>query len=721
MDFRIGIDVMTTETACLSSIWPTDGAVRAYYAEHGRERAYRPIAPADGAVYDAMIEIDLAAVEPMIAMPFHPSKAHTIRELNENAADILREAELDAERQFGGKVKLRLTDKISGGSGGGGSGGNANVVPAKAVGATLAYGKLPGANLALGNLLSSGSGGSTGNLLSGGSGGGGGRGSGAWIQADQGIIAGCAGGMYDNIREAAAILGGASVGDGYFSLSVYPPSTPVSLQLMQSGALQALAEAGALIKPCFCGPCFGAGDVPANNGLSVRHTTRNFPNREGSSPGDGQLAAVALMDARSIAATARNFGRITPADELDYDAPSEPAPPYSAGIYAKRVYNGVGRPDAGAELRFGPNIADWPKIDAMGESLMLRIASVLDDPVTTTDELIPSGETASYRSNPQKLAGFALARRDPQYVPRARAIREIEERRGRGDVAAELAEAIGALRANAKLAPAKAADASLAYGKLPAGNLLSAGSEGNASLTPGDSLSAGSEGNANLAYGDLLSIGSNANLPPAKSADDKLAYGKLPDANLANARLALGNLLSSEAGGDTSVVANMQVASVIFARKPGDGSAREQAASCQRVLGGGANICYEYATKRYRSNLINWGMMPFTIGGGAAPSGAAPDNAASAGAASGEAAPDSASAGALSSETAFSGMPGDWIYVPSARSRLAAGESVFPAKLISGGSVADIELRAEGLTPDERDIILAGCLMNYYAAKAGGA
>jgi aconitate hydratase len=528
MDFRIGLDVMTTETACLSSIWQTDGAVRAYYEEHGRPDAYRPLAPADGAAYSGMIAIDLAAAEPMIALPFHPSKAHTIRAFKENAADMLHEAEADAERRFGGKARLRLSDKLQGGE----------------------------------------------------------------LMADQGIIAGCAGGMYDNISEAAAILRGASTGDGYFSLSVYPPSTPVSLQLMESGALRDLTEAGAVIKPCFCGPCFGAGDVPANNAFSVRHTTRNFPNREGSSPADGQLASVALMDARSIAATARNHGRLTAADEIEYEAPRGPVPPFNASIYEKRVYSGFGRPDPAAELRFGPNIADWPKIGALGENLLLRLASVIHDAVTTTDELIPSGETSSYRSNPLKLASFALARRDPQYVALARAARELEERRARGDCDPELLEALAALRASGCL-------------------------DGGASA-------------------------------------EELA-------------------------------ASVQVASAIFARKPGDGSAREQAASCQRVLGGGANICYEYATKRYRSNVINWGMLPFTLDEGAP----------------------------------FRAQPGDWLYVPSARARVLAGEGIFPAKLVlGGGRVTDIELRMDALTPDERDIVLAGCLMNYYNSIA---
>jgi aconitate hydratase len=662
MDFRMGIDVMTTETACLSSIWRTDadGAVRAYYAEHGREGAYRPLAPAEGAVYDSMISIDLAAVEPMIAMPFHPSKAYTIRALRENAADILRDVELDAERQFGGKARLSLVGKARAG-GGSGAGGAA--------------------------------GGGAGHVAGHGSPGG------AYVEADQGIIAGCAGGLFDNIREAAAILGGASVGDGYFSLSVYPPSTPVSLQLMQSGDAQALAEAGALIKPCFCGPCFGAGDVPANNGLSIRHTTRNFPNREGSSPGDGQLAAVALMDARSIAATARNGGRITPADELEYDAPSGSPPPYSAGIYEKRVYNGFGRPDAGAELRLGPNIADWPKLEPLGESLMLRIASAIRDPVTTSDELIPSGETASYRSNPMKLAGFALARRDPRYVPLARSIREIEERRARGDAAGDLAAAIGALEAAGCLAaaadPAAPAPSGTATGATasayaaPGSGATADAYAGPVAPAPSGTATGDAAGAATVgAATEGATAGNAATAAPSAPATAATAAAYAAPGSGAAADAYAAPLAPDAPGGGqrlAAATASMQVASAIFARKPGDGSAREQAASCQRVLGGGANICCEYATKRYRSNLINWGMLPFTLAGGAD----------------------------------FEGEPGDWVYVPGARARLAAGEPSFPAKLIRGGRVEGIELRAEGLSPEERDIILAGCLMNYYASKRG--
>ncbi|MDR0637243.1 MAG: hydratase [Treponema sp.] len=520
MDFRIGIDVMTTETACLSSIWETDEQVRAYYAAHGREDQYRELHPAMDASYHSMISIDLSKIEPMIAMPFHPSKAYTIRQANANAADILAAVEKDAAQQFAGtkaKAALHLVDKIDRASG--------------------------------------------------------------RIRVDQGIIAGCAGGMYDNIREAAAILNDASIGADYFSLSIYPPSAPVNLQLIEAGIEQRLMEAGALFKPCFCGPCFGAGDVPANNGFSIRHTTRNFPNREGSRPSDGQLATVALMDARSIAATARAGGLLTAATEIDYAQDNAPVPPFNANIYEKRVYNGFGKPSDVA-LRFGPNIADWPKIDPLGDRLLLRLVSVIRDPVTTTDELIPSGETSSYRSNPLKLAEFTLSRRDPAYVGRAKAVQALNAAQKAGNCPAEARDAL--------------------------------------------------------------------------------------------ARVFLT---------DNEAVAT-QIASAVFAMKPGDGSAREQAASCQRVLGGGANISYEYATKRYRSNLINWGILPFTLDVG----------------------------------TLFDAEPNDWVYVPDVRAGIEQGKTAFSAKLIrANGQVAELTLHIAALTPDERDIILSGCLMNYYA------
>ena len=517
MDYRIGIDVMTTETACLSSIWETDGAVEEYLAIHGRPDQYESLHPYEGAYYDSMITIDLSKVEPMAALPFHPSEAYPIRELMENPGDILREVEKQAADQFGDKVNLNLTDKLVDGK----------------------------------------------------------------IVVDQGVIAGCAGGMYDNIAEAAAILDGHDVGSGYFSLSIYPPSVPVNLELIQNGVQQSLLEAGALFKPCFCGPCFGAGDVPANNGLSIRHTTRNFPNREGSKPGDGQLAGVVLMDARSIAATARNHGVLTPATQVSYPQPKQGKRTFDARVYDRRVYFGFGKPQADYDLKFGPNIAEWPKIPALADNMLMQVASVLRDPVTTTDELIPSGETSSYRSNPMKLASFALSRRDPDYVPRALATQEMETARQAGSAA-----------------------------------------------------------------------------PAVKDALTKL-------------------------GLDDNALATMQIGSVIFANKPGDGSAREQAASCQRVLGGCANICYEFATKRYRSNCVNWGMLPFTLAEG----------------------------------DEFTCQPGDFIYVPDVKAKVEQGDDVFPAKAVTAEGVKDLTLYLKNTTGEERELLLTGCLMNHYAAQ----
>ena len=518
MDYRIGIDVMTTETACLSSIWQTDGKVEEYYAIHGRPEDYKELKPAEGAVYDAMIEIDLSTIEPMAALPFHPSEAVTIRELRENAGDILRAVERRVEKQYGGKVGLSLTDK-------------------------LADGKL---------------------------------------RVQQGIIAGCAGGMYDNLAEAAAILDAmGGLGSGGFNLSAYPPSIPVELELTRSGISEKLLSAGVTLKPCFCGPCFGAGDVPANNAFSIRHTTRNFPNREGSKPGDGQLSAVLLMDARSIAATAANGGVLTPATEIDYTAPAQGKRAYDRGPYEKRVWFGWSKAEPEAALQFGPNIVPWPEIPVLPENLLLELASVIHDPVTTTDELIPSGETSSYRSNPIKLASFALSRRDPEYVGRAQRIQKLEHERAKGVFSQHLGAALGML------------------------------------------------------------------------------------------------------GYDHRVWRDTGIASVIFAEKPGDGSAREQAASCQRVLGGGANICREYATKRYRSNCVNWGMLPFTI---------APD-------------------------TPFDYAPGDLIFLPGIRKAVEGGAEKIAAKVLRHGRSVDIELLLPGFTKEEREIVLAGCLMNWYKTR----
>ena len=516
IDFRNGIDVMTTETTCLSSIWETDEITRGFFETHGRPQDYAELHPGREAWYDKMITIELDKVEPMIALPFHPSNAYPIREFLANAKELLEKVEQDAARRFP-KAHVKLTDKLHDG--------------------------------------------------------------GVW--ADQGVIAGCSGGLFDNITEAADILRGGSTGNGEFSLNVYPTSVPVSLALTRNGATAQLLEAGAVIKPSFCGPCFGAGDVPANNGLSLRHTTRNFPNREGSKPGEGQFAAVCLMDARSIAATAANGGRITPATDMDYVAEPQPYH-FDRAVYDNRIYYGFGKADPSVELVMGPNITDWPKMYPLTENLLVELAAVIHDPVTTTDELIPSGETSSYRSNPLRLAEFTLSRRVPEYVGHAK------------DIAAQEAER---------------------------------------------------------------------------------REGKLPE--------HLKAVLS--AVGDAAALAGTtQFGSAVFANKPGDGSAREQAASCQKVLGGFANICYSYATKRYRSNCINWGILPFTIDEG----------------------------------TPFDYADGDCVFVPDVRRAVGEAREDIPAKVIrKDGSVEDLMLHIRGLTQDEREIILDGCLMNYYAAR----
>ena len=516
IDFRNGIDVMTTETTCLSSIWETDEETKRFFEIHGRPEAYKPLHPADGAYYDRMIEINLSEIEPMIALPFHPSNAYTIREFLANAEELLAGVEAEAKKRWP-KADVHLLEKIHDGA----------------------------------------------------------------VWADQGIIAGCAGGMFDNIDEASQIMDGGSIGSSYFTMNVYPTSVPVSLALTRMGVTERLLETGTIIKPSFCGPCFGAGDVPANNGLSLRHTTRNFPNREGSKPGEGQFAGVCLMDARSIAATAKNGGRITPADALDYEPERHPYV-FDKTVYARRVYNGFGHPQPETKLIMGPNITDWPKMYELGENLLLELAAVIHDPVTTTDELIPSGETSSYRSNPLRLAEFTLSRRVPDYVPRAKKIAALEAER-RADSSPEALRAV------------------LAH------------------------------------FGD---------------AD--------------------------------ALMKTTQFGSCVFANKPGDGSAREQAASCQKVLGGFANICYEFATKRYRSNCINWGMLPFT----------------------------------LDADTAFDYAPGDFVFVPNVRSLLADGKEDFPATVIrADGSTQPLLLHVKGLTQDEKEILLDGCLMNYYAAR----
>ncbi|MCL2125540.1 MAG: hydratase [Oscillospiraceae bacterium] len=551
MDFRIGIDVMTTETSCLSSIWETDDEVRKFYDNVGRPEDYRELAIEDGAYYDSLVKIDLSAMEAMIALPFHPSKAVTIHDLQKEPARILKEAQDECNKELSGQVQLDLLQCI-----------NEN-------GAVL---------------------------------------------FEQGVIVGCAGGMYENISEAADILRGKSVGDGYFELSVYPSSTPISLAITRDGISETLIECGAVMKPAFCGPCFGAGDTPAHNTLSVRHATRNFANREGSKPSSGQIASVALMDARSIAATAANGGVLTAATDIEYEITPR-VYKYDGGVYEKRCYDGFGRPDPTVELRLGPNITDWPDFAKPEENLLLRLCAVIRDEVTTTDELIPSGETSSYRSNPVALSEFALSRRVPSYVADSKATRSLEDARRNGT----LASASGSVDS----IEAKASRSNLAT------------PSGHSDTTAAD---------------------------PTDLATEALA-------------------VLEKVGGDT---ATTSIGSCIFAKKPGDGSAREQAASCQKVLGGLANICYEYATKRYRSNCINWGIVPFTI----------------------------------SNDEPFEYNTGDWIYAADVRSAILSGIEKIPAKTISKGAVRDITLECRGLTDDERIILTEGCLMNYYAMLA---
>ena len=516
MDFRIGIDVMTTETSCLSSIWATDETVKQWYDNIGRPDDFAMLSPEDGACYDAMVTVRLDEMESMIALPFHPSKAFPIHEVQADPERIFREAEEECNRALNGKVRLDLCRNI-------GSDGK--------------------------------------------------------VHCAQGVIVGCSGGMYENLAEAASILKGHSIGNGEFDLSVYPSSAPVNLAVIRDGIANDLIEAGAVLKPCFCGPCFGAGDTPANNTLSIRHATRNFANREGSRPADGQIAAVALMDARSIAATARNEGILTAATDIPYEKPGTEYV-YNDEVYSKRCYNGVGRPRPEEELRLGPNITDWPKMPQMKDHLLLQLCAVIDDEVTTTDELIPSGETSSYRSNPVRLSDFALSRRAPGYVEESKQVR---------------ARASG--------------------------------------LDKG-------EGDAFLLQ-DLADVGAE----PSKTS-----FG-----------------------------------SCIFARKPGDGSAREQAASCQKVLGGFGNICFEYATKRYRSNCINWGIVPFTI----------------------------------SRDLPCVFETGDRIFIPNIRKKLLNGDEEFPAVLLSTSGSQALTLYCRGLSEEERLILTEGCLMNYYAAGYG--
>jgi len=512
VDFRNGIDVMTTETACWSSIWKTDDKVKTYLKERGREGDYKELKPANIAYYDGFIKIDLSKIEPCIALPFHPSNVYTIKELQKNAKDIF--AKIEEEN------------------------------------------KETGLNLNLGIKYHDG---------------------GVW--ADQAIIAGCSGGIFSNIMAASDIIKGHSTGKSNFSMSVYPESQPTYLELVKNGAVETFMKAGVLVREAFCGPCFGAGDTPANNELSIRHVTRNFPNREGSKPNDGQIASVALMDARSIAATAINGGKITAATDIDVKYGKYKFF-FDKSIYDKRVYDGVGSPIPQTELKFGPNIKDWPKMPALPENLLLKIVSYITDSVTTTDELIPSGETSSYRSNPLKLAEFTLSRKDLNYVKRAKELQILEEQRSNGKADDELEKVLKKIQ--------------------------------------------GIEGCSGIG------------------------------------------------------LSNIGIASAIFARKPGDGSAREQAASCQRVLGGGANFALEYATKRYRSNLINWGILPLLI----------------------------------TDETAFSN--GDYIFFPGIKSAVQDKKETISGHVL-GETVKEIETSLGGLTDAERQILIDGCLINYYA------
>ncbi len=513
-DYRNGVDVMTTETTCLTSVWCTDDDTKTYLAKHGRADDYRELKPADVTYYDGLVYVDLSTVKPMIALPFHPSNAFEIDELNANLGDILREVEKEAARLTEGKnIEFSLTDKIT-----------------------------P-----------------------------------KGLQVQQGIIAGCAGGTYTNVMAAAHILKGAQCGQGEFTLDVYPSSQPVFMDLLAKGAISDLMATGAIVKTAFCGPCFGAGDTPANNALSIRHATRNFPNREGSKPGAGQLSAVALMDARSIAATAANGGILTSAEKYadDYEVPEYN---YDDSSYRARIYNGFGKAEPEDKLIYGPNIKDWPEQEALAQNILLRVCSKIMDKVTTTDELIPSGETSSYRSNPLGLAEFTLSRRDPGYVQRAKDVRALEKARLAGEVQSD--EAL------------------------------------------------------------KNALGKAKNILP--DVDEK----------------------------------TIEIGSVIYCVKPGDGSAREQAASCQRVLGGLANICSEYATKRYRSNVMNWGMLPFQ----------------------------------MKNEPAFE--IGDYILVPNVLDAMDGDMQSIKAYVL-GDEVKEIELYIAPMTEDEKKIVKAGCLINF--------
>ena len=534
-DFRIGIDVMTTETTCLSSIWSTDEKIREFYSIHGREGDYKELNPGEDAYYDGAIELDLGEIRPMIALPFHPSCAYTIEEVNKNLMDVLEETEKRAKVSFGDKVNFTLKNKVIDGK----------------------------------------------------------------LYVDQGVIAGCAGGGFENICAAADILKGKDTGNGKFLLNVYPASMPVYMELMKNGAFASLVDAGAIVKTAFCGPCFGAGDTPANGALSIRHSTRNFPNREGSKIQNGQLASVALMDARSIAATAANKGFLTAATDLADGEFSKKKYFFDKTIYEKRVYDSKGVAHPEVQIQFGPNIKDWPEMQPLSDDILLKVVSEIHDPVTTTDELIPSGETSSFRSNPLGLAEFTLSRKDPAYVGRAKAVRDRSE-----EVKAEVSRA------------------------------------------------------------------------------EKILEEKYPEFKGRIEKAGLG--------------------STIYAVKPGDGSAREQAASCQRVLGASANIASDYATKRYRSNLINWGMIPFLYKQGESQNSVLL----------------SEFSGENSRNLLPSGLPfanGDYIFVPGAKKMIAERlPSVKAYAVRADGTTAEFDLATGDMTDDERKIIQAGCLINFY-------
>ena len=516
-DFRIGVDVMTTETTCLSSIWRTDDNIKEFYDIHGRVSEYEELNPEEIAYYDGVVEVNLSKIRPMIAMPFHPSNTYTIEELNENLLEILEDTEKKAKVSLDNAVEYHLKDKVRNGK----------------------------------------------------------------LVVDQGIIAGCAGGGFENICAAADILRGRFIGSDGFTLSVYPASMPIYMEIIKNGTAADILQTGAVLKTAFCGPCFGAGDTPANNAFSIRHSTRNFPNREGSKLQNGQISSVALMDARSIAATAANKGVLTPATEFDGDF-GKYKYHYDAEIYKNRVFDSKGIADESVEIQFGPNIKDWPEMGALPENLVLRVVSEIHDPVTTTDELIPSGETSSYRSNPLGLAEFALSRKDPLYVGRAKEVQKAETARMKGEHPCQ----------------------------------------------------------ENPWVKDVMSA----------------VHTRFEGANHSNTGFG----------------------STIFAVKPGDGSAREQAASCQKVLGGWANIANEYATKRYRSNLINWGMLPFIIKEGELP---------------------------------FKNL--DYLFIPDIRKAVEEKWDVIKAYKVSGGALDEFELTLGELTDDERQIILDGCLINY--------